>query len=242
MKACQGVFERHEKKYLLTEQQFRMLSPTLAQYMCGDTYMQSTICNLYFDTPDFQLIRASIERPVYKEKLRLRCYDVPVQDTPAFAEIKKKCKRQVYKRRVRMPYGEAYAFLKHGTPPTQETQITKEIRYMQQLYGQLVPAMVLSYNRLALRGKQEPGLRITFDDTLLWRTEALDLRRGIWGNSLLPPGVRILEIKTLNAMPLWLAGALSQLAIYPASYSKYGNAYKQLVLCNPTQTGGIDCA
>ena len=46
---------------------------------------------------------------------------------------------------------------------------------------------------------------MTLDREILWRTEALDLRRGAWGEALLEPGQVLMEVKIANAAPLWLA-------------------------------------
>ena len=93
---AQEVFERIEKKYLLPEAVFRRLLPELRKHMADDVYGRYTISNIYFDTGQFDLIRASLEKPVYKEKLRLRCYGTPSEDGKVFAEIKKKYKGIVY--------------------------------------------------------------------------------------------------------------------------------------------------
>lgn len=42
-----------------------------------DAYGAYTICNIYYDTGDWRLIRKSLEKTVYKEKLRIRSYGVP---------------------------------------------------------------------------------------------------------------------------------------------------------------------
>ena len=98
MATYQDVFARYEKKYKLTLSQYAALRRWLQDRMEVDSYGLHTICNIYYDTPDFQLIRTSLEKPVYKEKLRLRSYGVPGGDTPVFVELKKKLDGVVYKR------------------------------------------------------------------------------------------------------------------------------------------------
>ena len=110
METYQAVFKRKEVKYLLTEAQLAALRPALETHMEPDAFAHSSISNLYYDTPDFRMLRRSQEKPAYKEKLRLRGYGVPDEETQVFPEIKKKAEGIVYKRRVRMPYGDAIRY------------------------------------------------------------------------------------------------------------------------------------
>ena len=222
-------FERKEIKYVISAAQREMLMPLLAGRMQADEYGVSRICNIYFDTPSSRLIRESIEKPLYKEKLRLRTYGVPGDESPAFVELKKKFKGIVYKRREIMPYAKAMRFLTERERPEPMTQIMKEIDWVLQSYEGLAPSMVLCYERQAFFGCEDPSLRMTFDTNITFRTDDLDLRKGTYGESLLDSSACILEIKISQAMPLWLSHALDTLGIYPASYSKYGNAYKKLL-------------
>ena len=228
MSGYQSVFRRVEVKFLLTAAQYRALIPVLEQHMAPDDFFKSTISNLYYDTPDFQLVRTSLEKPKYKEKLRLRCYRTPLEESQSFVEIKKKVDGVVYKRRADLPYGQALEYLA-GEGPGGDSQIFQELDWFLRFYGNLSPAMFLSYNRVSLRGRQDKNLRMTFDRDILWRADHLDLSEGAWGQDLLHPGERLLEIKIPNAMPLWLAGALSELSIFSTSFSKYGAAYQTLL-------------
>ncbi len=226
--AYQAVFKRKEMKYLLSSRQYQQLMKELANRIVPDDFPVSTISNLYYDTPDFRLIRTSLQKPKYKEKLRLRCYRVPNADTQAFLEIKKKVMGIVYKRRESLPYRRAVSFLA-GRDPGGDSQIFRELSWMLASYKDLAPAMFLSYDRLSFKGKEDPSVRLTFDRNILWRTTALDLSAGTWGEQLLRPGQRLMEIKISNAMPLWLAEALARCGIYPTSFSKYGRAYETLL-------------
>ena len=226
--AYQAVFKRKEMKYLLTAQQYQKLLKELADRIVPDDFPVSAISNLYYDTPDFRLIRTSLQKPKYKEKLRLRCYKVPNADTQAFLEIKKKAMGIVYKRRESLPYRRAVAFLA-GRDPGGDSQIFRELSWMLRSYQNLAPAMFLSYDRLSFKGREDPSVRLTFDRNILWRTTALDLAAGTWGEPLLLPGQRLMEIKIAGAMPLWLAEALTRCHIYPVSFSKYGKAYETML-------------
>ncbi|MDD6237315.1 MAG: polyphosphate polymerase domain-containing protein [Clostridiales bacterium] len=241
MAAYQSVFRRIEKKYLLTRQQYEKLRHQIDSMTAPDKFEKSTICNIYFDTPNYQLIRRSLEKPIFKEKLRLRSYGVPSADSNVFVELKRKCKGIVYKRRAGMTYSEATHYLKDGTRPHANPQIINEINWFIHFYQELQPAMFISYERVARVGKENPNLRITFDSNILWRTEKLSLEQGIWGTPLLQPDEYLMEIKIPGAMPLWLSRALNELNIFPTSYSKYGNAYK-LLFHSERNKGGVKSA
>ena len=225
MNGVQEVFRRIEKKYILDEQTYEKLTKRLEGRFVRDRYYKSTICNIYYDTPTHQLVRNSIEKPVYKEKLRVRSYGVPNEDSLVFVELKKKYKGVVYKRRVEMSLKEARDFIAGKEITHVNEQIENELRYFLKFYEGIAPAMYLSYDRLAFCGAEDPSLRLTFDSHVLYREEQKELDKGIWGKELLPAGTRVMEIKIPNAMPLWLSAILDELKIYPASFSKYGTAY-----------------
>lgn len=227
MEPYQSVFKRKEIKYLLTEAQLASLRPALEAHMEPDAFAHSSISNLYYDTPDYRMIRRSLEKPSYKEKLRLRSYGVPNDQTPVFPESKKKAQGIVYKRRVSMPYGDALRYLSRRQPGG-DGQIFQELNWMLTSYGSLTPRIFLSYERDSWKGQEDSSLRLTLDREILWRTEALDLRRGAWGTLLLEPGQVLMEIKISNAAPLWLAEALSENGIFPVSFSKCGRAFELL--------------
>ena len=221
------VFERVERKFLLTPTQYAGLMRVLPEYMQADQYGESTILSLYLDTEDSLLIRRSLEKPVYKEKLRLRSYGVPRGTDNVFLEVKKKVRGVVYKRRICLPLDRAMACLKQGTVPAAGGQIGREIAYMLRRY-RLQPAVLLAYDRTAY-AELEPSpnrLRITIDRDIRSRQTDLDLRLGSAGESLLAPGMRLMEIKTAHAIPLWLCAALDQNEIRPTSFSKYGRVYE----------------
>ena len=227
MDSYQAVFKRKEIKYLLNAPQLEAFRTAMERHMEPDAFPHSSISNLYYDTPDFRMIRRSLEKPLYKEKLRLRSYATPEDSSQAFLEIKKKALGVVYKRRESLPYSQAIAYLS-GSIPGGEGQIFQELDWLLSSYGDLVPAMFVSYERDSFRGIEDPGLRLTLDRDILWRNRGLDLRLGAWGEPLLNSGETLMEIKISNAMPLWLSSALSENGIFPVSYSKYGIAYQQM--------------
>lgn len=237
----QNYFKRYEKKYLIDEKQYRDLIALIYCKLEYDRYKKYKICNIYFDTPQFDLIRESIEKPIYKEKLRLRSYGTPDLEDFVFLEIKKKFDGIVYKRRISLPYRQAVDYCINGNLPEQRNQITNEIDWLLSKY-QLYPMLYLSYDRLAMRGIEEPELRITFDSNIIWRVNQLDMSKGDFGNVKMPSGQYIMEIKTGGSMPLWLSRALNELAIYPKSFSKYGTIYKEDLFENLLlEEGGFCC-
>lgn len=213
----QMTFKRYEIKYLLDEKTYLELRKRLEGKMVVDQYGEKTVCNIYFDTPDSRLIRTSLEKPVYKEKLRLRSYGTPERNSTVFVELKKKYKGVVYKRREDMVLSEAEAYLYQGWKPGFSSQVLREIDWFLKYYGQITPAMYISYERIAMNEVKDSGLRVTFDTNILWRKEELNLKEGSWGNPILEPGQRLMEIKIAGAMPLWLGEILDKLYIYPSS-------------------------
>jgi hypothetical protein len=242
MDVTPNFMKRYEKKYLISQRQYRAFIARAEHEIKADPYGVSTVCSVYFDTPDYRLIRASAEKPVYKEKLRVRSYGVPAEEDNVFIEIKKKYKGVVYKRRICLTYGQSKAFLNSYDIPFERSQIYDEIDNLVKFYKNLAPAMFISYDRLALYGIRDPQMRITFDKNILARTESPELGRGVWGEALLPENGILMEIKLAGAFPVWLSRLLSGLEIYPLSFSKYHAAYKRLVLNADIKKGGIHCA
>lgn len=221
----QTCFKRYEQKYLITHEQLSAVLFSMRGKMIADEYGKNTICNIYYDTPDYRLIRRSLEKPAYKEKLRLRSYGTVESDSTVFLELKKKYDSVVYKRREKFTYDSALAFL---TNKKAYSQITEEIAYVLSFYKTLQPAVHLSYNREAFFGTDNRNLRITFDTDILWRDYDLSLRAGVYGTSLLPQERVLMEIKTDMALPLWLTRTLTEAKIFKISFSKYGTAYQKM--------------
>ena len=223
--AYQSVFKRREIKYLLSRQQQQLLLQAMEPFMQPDPYGRTTIRNLYYDTADYRLIRHSLEKPVYKEKLRVRSYrQVTAQDT-VFVELKKKYKGVVYKRRICLSSEQAMDWLAEKTAAPEDSQIAREISYFCRYYGPLRPMVYLSYDREAYFSRGGDSLRITFDDNICFRQEQLSLEAPAGGKALLQPEQVLMEIKTSGSIPLWLTRELTRLRIYKTSFSKYGTAY-----------------
>lgn len=219
-----SVFTRVEKKYLITSRQLDALTPVLLEHMHGDKYGLSTVCSMYFDTPDMRIIRASIDAKTYKEKLRLRCYGVPNDNSKAFVELKKKLDGVVYKRRFTMPYAEAMAYLTGGGE-RDESQIAREVDYFLRFYPGIRPALDIFCERIALFDNEDPNLRLTVDRDIRYRVHDLDLACGSHGTPITEEDTFVLEIKTQYAMPLWLTHLLDRNGVYPHKFSKFATAF-----------------
>lgn len=225
-----SVFKRYELKYLLTPSQKEKILEGISPYMRLDRYGRTTIRNVYYDTDSYRLIRRSIEKPAYKEKLRIRSYSLAESDSEVFVELKKKYDHVVYKRRIALPEAVATGWLCNLIPTPCDTQITREIDYFKSLYEGLHPTMFLSYEREALYDINGGEFRVTFDDNILCRSTDLSLCKEPYGHPILPPDRVLMEIKCPGAIPLWMVKILSDEHIYKTSFSKYGTAYMQTVL------------
>ena len=233
------VFNRHESKFLIDRSIYTEIQERLLQYMELDEYNKAhefyTISNIYFDTKDNNLIRHSLSKPEYKEKLRLRAYGVPKEDEKVYLAIKKKVCGVVNKRRTKLNLGEAYDFLETGEKPAikkyMNSQVLNEINYILKIYD-LEPKLYLAYDRKAFFSKTDRDLRITFDSNIRTRRYDLKLESGDHGENLLDEDKWIMEVKAENNMPFWLSSLLSEYKIYKTSFSKYGKEYQNQLLNN----------
>ena len=236
------VFNRYENKYLLDSEAYYKFYDRLLEYMELDDFNKQhefySITNLYYDTEHNTLIRNSLAKPKYKEKLRLRAYGIPNQDTKVYLEIKKKVFGLVNKRRTSLKLHEAYDFVATGVEPDfkdyMNKQVIEEIKYFLSRYD-LQPKVYLSYDRKALFCKNNRDLRITFDTNIRSRRYDLKMEHGTHGEPLLEPGQWLMEVKAENTIPVWLAKMLSEHQMYRTSFSKYGNEYKKMLKNSKTE-------
>ncbi|QIK69521.1 polyphosphate polymerase domain-containing protein [Erysipelothrix sp. HDW6C] len=221
-----ATFNRNEKKYVLTPSQRFAFEDAIRNHVHADTYGEHTICNIYFDNNDYESIEKSLDKPLYKEKLRLRSYNTPKADSPVYLEIKKKFSGVVYKRRIQLSLDEANAYLFHQTPPTYPCQTFQEIDWLRS-WMDLKPMTYIAYDRIAYAECGNESVRLTLDTNIRWRQTSINLEEGEWGNAV-DEGITVLEVKVGDAIPLWLSRILDQLHIYPNSYSKYGRCYTEI--------------
>ncbi len=230
-------FLRKEKKYLVNAFQMEKLITIIKQYMDYDRYCIDgkwyLIRNVYYDTSDNQLIRLSTNKPYYKEKMRIRKYGQYHDHLDTyFLEIKKKTGGLVSKRRVKLSYEELDLFLKDGTIPDCDNYMTKQVLKEFQYfftYRHVQPAAYITYERLAFLGKDDKTFRLTFDRNLLSRRDDFDFDNDRNLEYIIDSDKMIMEIKIVGSLPLWLVHALSELRIYPLSFSKYGREYQNMI-------------
>ncbi len=221
---AKNVFHRLEFKYILNLEQYNAIISEIRENMDHDTYGDKTIQSLYFDTQNYRLIRESIEKPDFKEKLRLRSYGLVNKESEVFLEMKRKSEKVVYKRRVRVTEDEAFDFISKKTDGDDD-QISKELKYFRDYYQNLEPKILLLYDREAYNLDR---LRVTFDTNIRYRLNDLNLSTSLEGIQL-DEGLIMMEVKTIHAIPLWLVKLLSDNKIYKTSYSKYGTAYRKVI-------------
>lgn len=245
---AQNIFERYEKKYLITKDIQEILLSKINDKIDADNYGSYTISNIYYDTNNYDLIRNSIEKPLYKEKLRMRSYKTVEEESLVFIELKKKYKGVVYKRRISLGYKDAKLFLQTGKLNCEtkknsienedlafekfnykDMQIAREIEYFLKI-NNVSEKIFLSYDRRAYKGIEDDSFRITFDTNIKFRQNNLSLSESVFGKSVLSENQAIMEIKFLGVMPIWMSKVLSDLCIFTTSFSKYGTCYKEFIL------------
>ncbi|MCL1831324.1 MAG: polyphosphate polymerase domain-containing protein [Oscillospiraceae bacterium] len=238
------VFKRLEIKYIMDQERYQHITNFMSKYMNLDEYNQGgnfySIANIYYDTQDHNIIRRSVMKPKYKEKLRLRAYGVPTLDDKVYLEIKKKYKGIVYKRRVTMKLHEAYKFIETAEVPPKDSkryvqnQVFQELKHTLEFYKP-VPMIYLAYDRIAYFGKSPdeggPGreLRISFDFNVRTRRENTGLEIGDHGELLQEPGWVIMEVKAGQPLPQWLLDYFAEHDMRRGSFSKYGQEYKRFL-------------
>lgn len=225
MSALKNTFKRYEKKYMITREQYTRIMENLKHYTVADEFGSYTVCNLYFDTDSYEIIRRSIDKPIYKEKLRVRSYGVPSEDDKVFLELKKKYKKEVFKRRILLTVKEFEDYIYKGIKPDESDQILSEIDYYINMYNPY-PRIFIACEREALKGIDDTTLRITFDKNIRFREHSLSLLNGTEGTPIVEEDKYLMEIKAEGSMPLWLSHLINSMDIYPQSFSKYGYCYK----------------
>ena len=223
------VMDRYELKYVLSKEQVTSLVDALEGHMKVDKYGKTTIASLYYDTIDSRLIRTSLEKPKFKEKIRLRSYGMADDSKTVFLELKRKAYGVVYKRRVETKVKDAIDFFNHKVDIVAEGQIAKEITYFRDYYGELIPSCLIIYDRIAYE-EENGNLRLTIDYNPRYRINNLRLDYSMEGIPLLKDDEAILEIKIQDSIPLWLSHILDKYKIFINGFSKYGKAYEKQIL------------
>jgi SPX domain protein involved in polyphosphate accumulation len=231
----QSIFKRYEKKYLITREQYAALENVISRHMAPDSFGEYLVQNLYYDTDGWDVIRASIEKPAFKEKMRLRCYGEINQESRLFLELKKKYRGVVYKRRMAISAKTVSGGSVPHLVPDGGSQMEREMDFYIKANA-VSPKIYISYRRAAFVGIEDKGLRVTFDAGIRFRLDCLDYSRPGAGHSILPRDKMVMEIKTPGGMPIWLARALCEDKIFPTAFSKYGVCYTDHILREPLKT------
>jgi len=247
----QRIFKRIETKYLLSERQVSDLLSIIEPYLEQDRYFKGTNMSIYFDTDEKWLGIHSLEKPLYKEKIRVRSYGVPKDlNETIFVEIKKKYNGIGYKRRIPMKLSDFYQFCSEREVEylkddgdlrkiasedikqySDNPQIEEEIRHCFRFYH-LKPALFLAYDRTSFVDRADPSFRLTFDRNIRSRETNLRLETGDSGKIYFKQGTVVMEVKSSDCYPKWFVNAMSRLKIYPASFSKYGKVLQKLERSN----------
>lgn len=221
-----NIFRRVEQKYLITTEQYNALMEALGDKLVKDEYFYNDIYNLYLDAPDHRLIIQSIEKPMYKEKFRVRSYGLAEnEDSKVYLEIKKKFDGTSHKRRISMTLGEFYKYMEKGNRPKGANPITlAELDYDFEKYN-LQPSILINYERYSYYFRGNKDLRVTFDHNVKYRVKKPDLTNGDDMHRIINKDMYIMEIKSLDSLPIKLSQLLAKLKIYPRGFSKPKNAY-----------------
>jgi hypothetical protein len=247
----QHIFERYEEKYLVCAEQGAEFKKLILRHMEPDQYGEYLVQNLYYDTENWDVVRASTQKPLYKEKMRLRCYNMPHTNSKLFLELKKKFAGIVYKRRIAIPFTALSSRSVHDVVKEENSQIARELDFYLNQHD-VFQRMYIAYRRIAFTSTAQQssteceGLRVTFDSDIRFRLDHLDYANPDNGYGILPQGTMVMEIKTQGGVPLWMARSLAENRIFPMAFSKYGVCYssynvKQPCYVYPSSTEGIAC-
>lgn len=221
--------ERFEVKYLLNSDQLSHVKDEIMTKMNKDKYGATTIYSIYFDNQKYFFIKNSIEKPPFKEKIRYRRY-LNTKNCSSFLEIKRKVDGYVFKRRLGISYDELKNLLiTHKIDNLVDKQIANEVLFLDKYYGGVKPWIALLYEREAFVDPTDKYFRLTFDLNPRFRLDNLDDFDSDEGETILPKGWAIMEIKTQDSIPIWLSHILDKYKIYPTSFSKVGTAYKKII-------------
>lgn len=220
-----NIFKRVEQKYILSFKEYKLLQKMIRERFNKDKYYKSKIYNIYFDNDNNDMIINSIEKPIFKDKIRVRSYsEVKDDDDIVYLEMKQKYKHVVYKRRVMMTFKEYNDYINNHVISDNAGQIMKEIDYYINYY-KVFPYMSVMYDRVSYYSKEDENLRVTFDSNLRSRRCNLGLCDDKIDEKYFDDDMYIMEVKGINNLPKWFVDVLSTNKIYPRSFSKVGSIY-----------------
>jgi SPX domain protein involved in polyphosphate accumulation len=221
-------FQRHEQKYLLTGFQYHAVLSIMDEFTYPDEYGHSTVYSVYYDNDDFEIAGKVLGKSAYKEKLWLRSYGIPRPGDTVYLELKKKLNGLSYKQRIPLPFAGTEQYLDFTPANVHRNYIFNEIQWFLHSYNPY-PQFMVSYDRLAFRGRENSAFRITFDSNIRCGMAGLDFSPVSLGTPLLDSGSCLMEIKTETSIPLFFSGHLAGLNIFPLSFSKYRRSFEILL-------------
>ncbi len=233
-------FNRFELKYSITAAQWEAVKRDLADHMLADGNSADDgfydIASLYYDTPDLAFMRSKREGIKFRRKLRIRHYGTSEgavdDEQPVFIEIKQRINRTTQKRRLTLPLHAACALcdghLEETIDDPTDSQAAEEVLFLARSLD-LRPTCLVGYRREAFVGSRyEPGLRVTFDNSLWAAQPEGGLSLAGTRHAIVPPQAFLMEVKTNNAVPVWLASMLARHRCTLIRYSKYCAAVARL--------------
>ncbi|MBL6537884.1 polyphosphate polymerase domain-containing protein [Streptococcus suis] len=231
-KKVETKFKRIETKYILDCKQLAAVLDDFKNHLVEDDYPTSTISNIYFDTPSYQMIQDSAERLWKREKIRMRTYDAyPTEDSQVFLEIKKKENGVGLKDRLTSRPKSVLDFIHHSIVDETITNPTllETMAELRARYGKIEPMMYIYYDRFSMKGIEDKKVRVTIDQNILYRPYDVSLFAGKYGYPLLDENQVIMEIKVPEVYPTWLQAIIDKYGLERVSFSKYGTAHTKLV-------------
>ena len=228
------TFERHEKKFLITFEQKEIILDKLKDNLVLDERNGNkgvyNVYSLYFDDDFDDIIRISVSKPPYKEKLRMRSYKLsPTDSDKIYLEIKKKYNKVGNKRRISLSYNECLDYIKGIKRPSFDdylsNQVLKEIDQVLRR-NEIYPKMFIGCKREAFFGKYDRTLRITFDTDITYRNYNVNFDDDK-GEILLKDRI-VMEVKFGLAIPYEIVRMLSEMGLYRRGYSKYGKVFEKI--------------
>lgn len=185
---------------------------------------------LYFDTPDFELMREVQDGGVYQELFRMRTSESLMKESLVAMEIVKEFNGRKSLRNILIPYVNAQSFLrdyrKYILKEGVEAQISREIEYL--VSGRnLVPKVVISSDRISAICTKKGRLEMDFDFNIRWRTVNFDLKKGNIGEFVDPTLNVLMTVKSEGSHPQWFRGLVEELSLYESSFSSLMVTYKE---------------
>ena len=229
-------FERREFKYFVPNKLLGDLRMRFLQYMEHDPYCagrehnQYCVRSVYLDTDNLLFYHEKIEGLKIRKKLRVRVYNDIEAKSPAFLEIKRKFENTVFKERVKISLPETVTLMNGANLQIldEDTSFSEAATLGKFLYLKkrlnLRTKVLVTYEREALMGLDDPNLRVTFD--INPRSFPNPRLEDIYREDDLicfSKHAFILEVKFNGRMPVWIRNIIRDYRLHLQAISKYCN-------------------